>query len=347
MCLVASVTFSSVSGFAQQPLARKSMESQLPRIIVNVEKVVVPVTVKDHKGRLVNDLKKTDFQILEDGVPQEISDFSTDPRALSAILLVDTAMSDRAERHLNETLRALTEMFSDFDELAVYTFEDRVEKLVAFGNDRDIAYKQLKKKVAVSGSTPSVPGGPSFSGRNPSINGRPIDAGPPPIIASTKPPTKRITDAIFFAALELKERPKDRRRVILVISDGNNTGKNENSYDDTLRLLLDHNIAVYGIADDLLPFVRHMDVFNVLPKFAADTGASMFYPFKQKSLEDIYSVLTEQFRNQYELTYTPKRHTDDSIYKSIEVGVDRSDVVVVAKQGYYSVSVVPLTSPQP
>ncbi|MBZ5551663.1 MAG: VWA domain-containing protein [Acidobacteriia bacterium] len=345
--ILAAVLLSGMLTFAQSkaPPAPETKPEQLkiPSIVVNVEKVVVPVTVKDSKGHLINDLKKTDFEVLEDGVPQEISDFTTDPRALSAVILVDTAMTGRAERLLGETLRSLTESFSEFDALAVYTFEDRVDKLVGFGNNRDIAYTKLKRIVDVSGSNPSVPGGPIFSGGPPSINGRPMDVGPPPNYGSLKPALKRITDAIFAAAMALKDQPKDRRKIILVISDGNDTGKNESSYQDTLHLLLDREIAVYGISNDEFPLLRHAEVTNVLPRFTADTGGSMFYSFKRETLENIYPALTEEVRNQYELTYSPKRHTDDSVFKSIEVKVDRPGVRVIARQGYYAVSVVPLT----
>jgi len=323
---------------------QKPGEPKIPRIVVPVERVVVPVTVKDSKGHLIYDLKKTDFEIFEDGERQEISDFTTDPRALSAVILVDTAMSDRAERMIGETLRSLTESFSDFDEIAVYTFEDRPQELVGFGTNRDVAYTRLKKVVEVSGASASVPGGPIFNGGTPRINGRPMDVGPPPNYGTLKPPLKRITDAIFSAALALQNRPKDRRKVILVISDGNDTGKNENSYQDALRLLLDNNIAVYGISDDQFPGLRHLEMTNVLPRFATDTGGTMFYSFKQKALEDIYPALTEQVRNQYELAYSPNRHTLDSVLKSIEVRVNRPDLHVTARQGYYAISLVP---PQP
>lgn len=345
--ILAAVLMSVTLIFAQSkaPPApeTKTDQTKIRPIVVNVNKVVVPVTVKDGKGHLINDLKKTDFEIREDGAAQEISDFTTDPRALSAVILVDTAMSGRAERILGETLRSLTESFSDFDDLAVYTFEDRVDKLVGFGNNRDIAYTKLKKIVDVSGSNASVPGGPIYSGGPPSINGRPMDVGPPPNYSALKPPLKRITDAIFAAAMALKDQPKDRRKIILVISDGNDTGKNESSYQDTLHLLLDREIAVYGISDDQLPILRHVEVTNVLPKFADDTGGSMFYSFKRETLENIYPALTEQVRNQYELTYTPNRETDNSVFKSIEVRVSRPGVHVIARQGYYAVSIAAAT----
>ncbi len=327
------------------PAPRKPPEPQVPRIIINVEKVIVPVTVKDAKGHMINDLKKSDFEIYEDGVQQDITDFSTDPRALSAIILVDTAMSERAEKQIAETLRVLIESFSSFDQLAIFTFEDRVQPLVPFGSDHDVAYTKLKKVVDVSGSSTSIPGGPVFSGSVPSINEQPIKVGPPPNYSVLKPAKKRIIDAIFYAALALKNQPKDRRKVILVISDGNNTEKNENSYAATLHVLLDNDIAVYGIANDQLPFVQHAEIFNTMPRFAENTGGEMFYSFKRETLENVYPDLTEEVRNQYELTYSPKRHTDDSVYKSIEVKVDHPGLTVTARQGYYAVSTPSTTVP--
>lgn len=341
--LLAAAVASPAFAQTRTPPDFRTQEPKIPPIVVNVEKVIVPVTVKDGRGHLVNDLKKSDFRVFEDGEPQEISDFSTDPRALSAVILVDTAMSERAERQIAETLRTLTESFSDFDQIAAYTFEDRVDPLVPFGNDRDIAYKKLKKVVEVSGDNASVAGGPIFNGTAPSINGRPIDSGPPPNYGSLKPVSKHIIDAVFYAAMALKNQPTDRRKVILVISDGNNSGKNENGFDDTLRLLLDNNIAVYGITNDQLPFVQHAEIYNVLPRFAEKTGGQMFYSFKRETLENIYPDLTEQVRNQYELTYSPERHTPDSVYKSIEVKVDRPGLNVIARQGYYAVSLEPAT----
>ncbi len=351
--LLAGILLGTLAGggllFPQTPSAppekKTQQEEKIPRIYVNVEKVIVPVTVKDSRGHLVNDLKKNDFEIYEDGVRQDISDFSTDPRALSAVLLVDTAMSVRAEQQIAETLRTLTESFSNFDQLAAYTFEDRVDPLVPFSGDRDLAYAKLKKVVEVSGSTASVPGGPIFNGMVPSINGRPIDSGPPPNYATLKPPSKRIIDAVFFAAMALKNQPIDRRKVILVISDGNNNGKNENSFDDTLHLLLDNNIAVYGITPDQIPFLQHSEIFNVLPRLAESTGGEMYYSFKRQTLENIYPDLTEQVRNQYELTYSPQQRTSDKVYKSIEIKVDRPGLTVIARQGYYAV--LPESASQP
>src|SRR5262249_24991021 len=55
--------------------------------------VVVPVTVRDQNGILVQNLKQDDFTILEDGKPQTITNFSTEPQPLSTAIIIDTEMT--------------------------------------------------------------------------------------------------------------------------------------------------------------------------------------------------------------------------------------------------------------
>src|SRR5579862_5252517 len=66
-----------------------------------VDLVVVPTSVRDAGGSLVPNLKQDDFTVLEDGEPQTISSFSTDPQPLSVVILIDTAMGGGELRRLN------------------------------------------------------------------------------------------------------------------------------------------------------------------------------------------------------------------------------------------------------
>src|SRR5262245_45152990 len=75
-------------------------KSQLPppekdgfRLKVNVSMVLVEATVRDNKGRIINDLKREDFRVLEDGVEQQITYFSRDELPLAVALLVDGSSS--------------------------------------------------------------------------------------------------------------------------------------------------------------------------------------------------------------------------------------------------------------
>ena len=88
------------------------------------------------------------------------------------------------------------------------------------------------------------------------------------IVTSPPKATKVLNDAIFAAASDLSKRERNRRRIVLVISDGQNSG-NDHSYDETTKTLLQTGIQVYAIGlDQPLPFKK----FSVLDDYDKATG---------------------------------------------------------------------------
>ena len=94
--------------------------------------VLVPVTVKDSDGRLVGGLRPKDFSVLENGQTQKLTFFTSDPFALSAAVIIDTGMADVGLKKVQETLSALQGAFSQFDEVAVYTYSSTVGRISDF-----------------------------------------------------------------------------------------------------------------------------------------------------------------------------------------------------------------------
>jgi VWFA-related protein len=303
--------------------------------------VTVPVTVKDEDGRLVEGLVRKDFAIYEDGVVQPLKLFTSDPFPLSAALIIDQGMPDTALKKVNDSLPAITGAFSQFDEVALYTYGDTVQKaadFVAAGDQLTQALRRSKRR----GSTGGVPmvQGPLAAG--PTVNGHPLDPGTPQVRTPIKE-SHVLNDAVLRAALDLSKRSTARRKMIFIISDGKEQGSNT-SYADVLKLLLSREIAVYAIGVDAagipgyntisklhLPYTGYG---NILPKYVSATGGEYFAEFKRKSIEDTYSKLTEVARNQYTLGYTT-RATPASNYRTIEVRVKRPGLRVFAKDGYY------------
>src|SRR5205823_888344 len=99
------------------------------KLRAKVDLVVVPTSVRDTKGNLMSGLKKDDFTIFEDGVPQTISNFSDDPQPLSAAIVLDSGMSGLAMRRLSPLFIAITNGFSDFDEMASFRYDHFVFQL--------------------------------------------------------------------------------------------------------------------------------------------------------------------------------------------------------------------------
>ncbi len=146
---------------APPPGPPNERDQMMDTIRVNVRFVVVPVTVKDLRGHLVEGLGRNDFAVFEDGVQQQINLFTSDPFPLSAAVVLDVGLPDQVLRKVNETLPALAAAFSQFDEIAFYTYSDSVKKELDFSAVTDRYANSIKrlKKQGQEGGAP-VAGGP-------------------------------------------------------------------------------------------------------------------------------------------------------------------------------------------
>ena len=318
---------------------------------VDVRFVVVPVTVKDSRGHLVEGLTKNDFAVFEEGTQQQIKLFTSDPFPLSAAVVLDVGLSDQVLRKVNETLPTLAAAFSQFDEIAFYTFGNSVKKELDFSAVTDRYANSIKrlKKQGQEGGAP-VPGGP-LGQSGPSINGKPVDANAPQggNVYVNYREAHVLNDAILAAAEDLATRPRDRRKLIFVISDGKETGSHAN-YAQVLKVLLSNGISVYGVevGDSAMPLVRELEKVNapfsghgdLLPRYTKYTGGDVFPEFDRNAIENAYAHVTEQARNQYTLGYNAKAGPSNT-YRTIEVIVHRPNLKVRAKDGYYPLPIAP------
>ena len=315
--------------------------------------VQVPVTVKDSKGQLVPGLRPEDFTIYEDGVPQRLVYMTSDSFPLSAAVVVDTELPSQTMKKIDDTLPALIGAFSEFDEVALYRYGHSVSQIAGFAGANNVPQASLNR-LKRPGRDTSVPliygpmqGGPTINGHE-GVPGQTTGAG-----AAAPPPVQEafvLNDAILRAAQDLSKRPKERRRIIFVISDGRESGST-NHYDDVRKFLLSQNIQVYALGVDTaaIPIYDQLNRIrfpgfpagNILPRYANDTAGETFAKFDKASIEQAYSQITSMARNQYTLGYTT-RATPASTYRTIDVHVHRPGLEVIAKKGYYSVPPQPI-----
>lgn len=316
---------------------------KLYTLTANVNFVVVPVTVKDDNGVMVEGLLPQDFAVYENGIKQKISFFTSDPFPLSAAVIIDTGVPSVAFSKVKQSLSALEGSFSQFDEVSLYTYSNVVQRTLDFtavNRKLDATLAMLRDRE--EGETGGVPftGGPLNS--SPTVNGLPVDQG----AMAQVPPARMshvLNDALLQAAVDLSKRKRDRRKVIFIISDGRDIDSTA-SYREVLQFLLSHNISVYAVAvsGSAIPVYRTAERIhvpglgrsNILPKYAAATGGQVFPAFTRKTIEDAYGELTREARNQYTIGYMSKA-TISSGYRDIEVRVDRPNLKIVAKYGYY------------
>lgn len=325
------------------PPRNEESRDRLFTLIKQVNFVLVPVTVKDASGHLVEGLLPGDFSVYEDGVRQPIRFFTSDPFPLSAAVVFDLALPNSVVNKLDKTLPALACAFSQFDEISIYSYGSTVQKLQDFtGADAKVVTASLRKLKHETGRMggPPVVGGPFGSG--PTINGRPVDPNVP-IVQTYPKESSVLNDAILAAAKELSRRDPTRRKVLFVISDGKEIGSRA-SYSDVLKVLLSNQITVYavGVGGAALPGYGQLEKVripglgygNILPKYASATGGQVFNEIDQQAIETAYSRVTEEARNQYTLGYDT-RTTPSSAYRTIEVRVNRPGLRIYARDGYY------------
>ena len=305
------------------------------KITVNANLVVLPVTVKDGSGRLVPDLGKDEFRVLEDGVEQRIDVFTAEAFPLSMVILIDNDLKTKDAKEVQDSLDAIVGGMSDLDEAFVCRFDQFLHPGKGFTSNQDALLTELRRTKLDSQTSVMSPGGP-FNG--PSINGHAPD-GSPSVPEATHTilaaPTKALDDAVFGAAELLKDRPRNRRKIIFVVSDGINGGKkyNTNSYDNTVKEVLAHGISVFAVGVGSAFYDRR---FERLSEYAHSTGGDVYYAAKKESLQDLYSRITEEARNEYTLAYVPRDIKGTKDYHDVEVRVKREGLTILTRNRYYT-----------
>jgi VWFA-related protein len=345
LVLLLGIPAGAQSQAPQPPAARGGPPQQIAppenqersRIVVRTNTVIVPVTVKDSRGRLVGDLRRDEFRIFADGIEQQIAYFSAEPVPLSAVVLIDNDLPKGAAKQVQKSLVAIAAGFGPLDEVAVVKYNHFPDVVSDFSYNNDQLFTQLKRLEISSHSTLTI-ADPTTAG--PVVNGRPLPTGTGiPLHGSQRyKNTNALNDALYAAGQMLKDRGRDRRKIIFLITDGSNSKNNEHTFEGTLRSLLFADVSVYSISvTRTVPIGRSLLQHSAseMEKYAVDTGGDTFFASKQRDLERMYSDVTEQARNQYTLAFSPQDIKKGGDYHSIEVRVRRPYLDVTARQGYY------------
>lgn len=319
---------------AQTPPAKDS--GGQAKISVTATQVLIPVTVKDKSGNLVPDLHRDEFRIFEDKVEQHISFFSIEAHPLSMIVLIDNDLKQKDADKVTASLRSVLAGMSADDEAFICKFDQFFHAGKGFTKDQDKLLTELKRTSL--DEEPSV-AAPSVAINNgPVINGHAAGSDAP---SSTGPtmnikgqPTKTLDDAVYESAQLLKDRGRDRRKMILLISDGVNGAKfNKNKYDNVVKDLLRYEVSIYSVAVSSAFFDRK---FSRLVDYAHATGGDVYFAAKRETMEGLYSRIAEEARNEYTLAYQPSGTDRGAEYHSIEVRVERPNLNVTAREGYFA-----------
>lgn len=319
---------------------------------MNVNFVEVPTIVKDSKGNLVAGLTWRDFKVYENGRPVHLAFFSTDPQPLSIAYVIDQSLPSNTMDKVNQSLGAIQGSLAPYDSAAVFTYGNGARQWTGFTGGQSARLPAVLALAKAVGTDPMVPvnSGP-LAGCPIRQNGSCIDPNIQPggstgndTFMTIPKEVHTLNDAILAAARQLSVLPKGRRRIIYVISDGKEYGSKATTR-QVIRYLQTNKIAVYGtlvgqsaewgvgFIDRLhLPFTMYD---NVLYKYTAATGGDLDAQTGVSGIEASYSKIAAEARNQYTLGYYSHESIYDGRYRSIDVRVDRPNLQVIAKPGYY------------
>jgi VWFA-related protein len=325
----------------------------LTRFVVNVNFVEVPVTVKDSKGKLVAGLTFRDFKVFENDTRVSLRLFTVDPAPLSVAFVIDQSLTSDVMAKVNNSLGAIQGALTPYDEVAVFSYNNGSQERTGFTGAQSSRLPAVLALTKETGSEELVPvnSGP-LSGCNIRENGNCVDpnlqpgrsAGSSSGVITIPKEIHTLNDAILSAAKELSTRPKGRRRIIYVISDGKEYGSKA-TFKEVLRYLETNKIAVYGTAVGTsalwgegyvsrlhLPFTMYD---NILSKYTLATGGTLDSERGTNGIEKSYAKIAEEARTQYTLGYLSHESIYDSKFRKIDVRVDRPGLEVIAKTGYY------------
>lgn len=285
-------------------LGAQTPEASEPHFSVKVNLVRVLVSVFDKAGHPIPDLKASDFQILDSGVPQNITTFQRNTSLpLSVAILIDTSGSTLIDLHyeVDSVLRFIPTLINagnPDDAFAVFSFNWRTNLEVDFSRSQKRAERALHGLKGEGGTS--------------------------------------LYDALYLASGTLEDR--EGRHVIVVVTDGGDTTSYKHFQDaeDAAQRAdaVVYPIVVVPIANDA---GRNVGGEHALATISWATGGRIFYPEGFDRLDQAFAEILQDLRTQYLLAYYPQKTPEGpKLFHTIEVRVDRPNVRVSARTGYFA-----------
>jgi Ca-activated chloride channel family protein len=315
---------------ANPPAAAPAEQQQQPpqksqtTIPVTVNLVDVLFTVLDRRNKLVPNLEKQDFKVIDDNVPQDIRYFSKQSDLPLRIgMLMDTSNSIR-DRLKFEQDAANNFLFSvirrNKDQAFVMTFDDEPQLLQSFTGDTGSLRDQIMRTRAGGGTA--------------------------------------VYDAIYTACTtQLNHPPRPPgdqpdvvRRVMILISDGEDN-LSTHTRAEAIEMAQRTSVVIYTISTSTQWVTLddpgkeksgnrkyHLtEGDKILQDLAEETGGRAFYPYHVDDLDQSFQDIGEELRNQYSIAYNPTNHSFDGRYHNIKIDIpEHKGYQVRARRGYYA-----------
>lgn len=271
--------------------------------VVRVPSVTLDVVVADERGRFVTGLAAEDFEVLEDGIPQEIRYFTADLTPVTSLLLLDSSASVRSSLSAIQTAAYLfLRNMATADQGRVATFSEGVRFGPPYASD---IWDQVS------------------------------------MIRAMRPFGKTaLYDAILTSLQELSRL--EERKALILVSDGEDSGPDAKGSVSTLEHALEgarlSEGAIYTLGyTGWSPEGGGKLNREFLDAVAEQSGGRSYYPEKIEELSRHFRQIQHELHRQYQIAYLPSRERKEGGWRSIEVRIkDREDLIARTRKGYYA-----------
>jgi Ca-activated chloride channel family protein len=309
-----------------------------------VDLVSVYFTVRDGQKRLVTDLARDQFNVVEEGQPQAVKFFAHHSDVvLNVGVLLDTGtnMSSILAEEAEASKLFLRHVVRPTDLGHILSYASRVETVQVPTSDvRLLAQKAdsigggaaigLPDKDAGSAPRISIPGGGTVG-----INGKRIDQNPR---------DAHLYDAIRVSTSRYLKGEVGRKAVVIVALSGDSGS--ESTMADAMQALLESDVIAYVLqiydaskhdrCDVLHIYEKDEHGESVLKKLAEETGGRMLEVRGIGNLEAALDEISDELHHQYSLGYYPENKKWDGKFRKIQISATDKTYKVHARKGYYA-----------
>jgi VWFA-related protein len=312
-----------------------SRASQEEEIIVDTNLVTTPVTVLDRNGRFIPGLKKKDFKIFEDGVPQQVTHFQSEETPFTVILMIDISPSTRYSiddiRYAAVTF--VNQLRAD-DKVMVVNFDRQIRVMTEPTNDKKALFTAIYKSQFGSGTS--------------------------------------LYEAVDSAVnMDFVQTPG--RKAVVIFTDGVDTTSRQATYESTVAAVEEVDALVYPIRYDTqvradqgsqVALLQRMnmppamlaqlgrgqtDIEYALGKeylntIATNSGGRIFEASAMGDLEAAFKGVADELRQQYAVGYYPDDTGKPGDRKKIKIEIINKPRVVVRSKTTYVIKGEPATT---
>jgi Ca-activated chloride channel family protein len=278
------------------------LPAQQPAFHVDVQLVRILATVKDGSSQVIASLGKSDFQVFDNGVSQELKIFEHHPeQPLSIAVMIDTSASTGIDLRyevdsVNRFFNALFKEGNPEDAAALLAFNWQTMLVTDFTHSPERLERGLRGIRAEGGTS--------------------------------------LYDAICLASASLNYR--EGRHVIVVVTDGGDT-TSIGTFQDALKAAHRADVVLYPVL--VVPITndpgRNVGGENALATLADGTGGRVFAPTLGAAMDAAFLEIIRDLRTQYLLAYYPQNVPLTKEFHRLEVKVKRPGLRVSARSGYY------------